>query len=154
MENFLTANKFKFVLTSGRFKDNLFEPMIQSVNIPGLQLGIWSQGTSIIPIERPGDSVIFNDLNISFILREDMEDWKTILQWLQDMRDFKENNFEEIFSDGSLVLLTNKNNTNLIINFEDLWPYNLTDIFFNNESTEPLTCEVSFKYKKFTISNA
>ena len=153
-ENILTSNKFKFVLTGTKFKNNKFELMVTSANIPGMQLGLVNQGTSVRIIERPGDSLIFNDLTVTFIVGENLEDWKTIFDWIVEMRDSMNPDFKEMYSDASLVLLTNKNNPNVVVNFMDIFPYNLTDVFMNNNSDNLITCEVSFKYKNFTIGSS
>ncbi len=152
MKSLLGNNKFKFILTGSRFKDNEFEPTIVGVTLPGVMMGVIPQPNMVRRVERPGDSLEYDDLRINFSLREDMSDWLTIYNWLTDMRDHKDAKFKEIFSDANLVLLTNKNNPNLVFNFEGVFPISLDQIDFTTDNNDsPMLCSANFKFISFKI---
>ena len=148
-KNFFSGNKFKFTLSGSRFQGNQFELMVTGINIPGMQLGIVNHGTPVKILERPGDSISFNDVSIEFLISEDFSEWKEIYKWFRDLRDFNETTFNnEIVTDGVLVLLTNKNNPSLAIKFTSMFPYNLSDIILslNSADGENQVGEATFKY--------
>ena len=60
-----------------------------------------------------------------------------------------------IYSDGSLIVLTSNNNANIRIAFFDLFPVGLTALEFDVTQTEIayLEATASFRYRKFTIDN-
>lgn len=147
MKNLLGSNKFKFSIVGSRFKNNDFEPMIYSINIPGINLGNLLQPTTIRGLNRPGDSLEFNDLNITFLLQENLSDWLTMFNWIIDCRNPTRENIEEIYTDGILTILTNKNNPSIIFTFERMYPYVISDIpLSNSEALPSIQCDVSFKF--------
>jgi hypothetical protein len=153
-KNFFVGNKYKFTLTGERFKDNEFDVMITGINIPGMQLGLVTHGTSIRQLELPGDSVVFNDISIEFIISENLEEWVTIFEWMEELRNFSESRFNnDIVADGTLVLLTNKNNPNIGLTMTAMFPYNLSDIplSLNVADGEPVLGEATFKYLDLNI---
>jgi hypothetical protein len=153
-KNFFVGNKFKFTLTGSMFKDNEFDIMITGMNIPGIQLGLINHGTHVRQLELPGDSIVFNDLSFEFIVSEDLEEWITIYNWMQNLRDFSIDKFDnDVLSDGSLILLTNKINPNVVLNFEGMFPYNLSDVplSLNVSDGEPVLCEATFKYLDYKL---
>lgn len=148
-KNFFAGNKFKFTLSGSRWRNNQFELMVTGINIPGFQLGIVNHGTPIKQLERPGDSISFNDVSIEFLISEDLTEWKELFNWFRDLRDFNETVFDnEIVADGTLILLSNKNNPTMGIKFTDMFPYNLSDIVLslNAADGENQVGEATFKY--------
>lgn len=153
-KNFFVGNKYKFTLTGERFHNNEFDVMITGINIPGMQLGLVTHGTSVRQLELPGDSVTFNDISIEFIISENLTEWVTIFEWINDLRNFSETRFNnDIVADGTLILLTNKNNPNIGLNFTGMFPYNLSDIplSLNVADGEPVLGEATFKYLDFKL---
>jgi hypothetical protein len=152
MKSLLGNNKFKFLLTGERFKDNEFEPTVTGVSIPGVTVGIIEQPNTIRQLFRPGNSLIYDDLRITFSLREDLSDWLTIYDWLIEMRDNNRENIKELFSDANLVLLTNKNNPNMVFNFENIFPTTLDPIDLELEDNDsPIMCSAMFKFINLKI---
>jgi hypothetical protein len=148
-KNFFAGNKFKFSMTSSRFKGNEFDIRIAGANLPGLNLGLVTRGTHVRTLELPGDSITFDDLTIEFILSEDLEEYMEIWQWIYDLRNFDDSKFDnEIFADATLVLLTNKNNPNIGFKITDLFPYVLSEIPLSHNTVEgeAITATATFKF--------
>ena len=63
---------------------------------------------------------------------------------------FKSSN---IYSDGSLMLLTSNQNPNLQVNFSDMFPISLTELNFDATDTDVtyLEATVTFRYRIYQI---
>ena len=155
-KNLFSTNKFKFFLTGERFKGNQFDLTITGINIPGIQLGIIPMGTHVRQIDRPGDSITFSDLTIEFLITEEFTEWLEIFNWMSDLRDFQETSFDNsITSDGHLVLLTNKSNTNISMTFTDMFPFSLDDLALSLTATdgESIKGTCTFKFNGYSIES-
>ena len=60
-----------------------------------------------------------------------------------------------LYSDGTLTILTSSQTANFKIKFKDLFPYNLSTLQFDATDTDIqyFTAEVSFKYTMFNITD-
>ena len=54
----------------------------QKANIPGIRLGLADQKTSLKDIPIPGDKITFSDLQISFLVDENLNNYKEIHDWI------------------------------------------------------------------------
>ncbi len=61
----------------------------------------------------------------------------------------------DIYSDGSLLILTSSNNINFKVNFNNMFPTYLSTLDFSATDTdvEYFTAEVTFKYTLYTITD-
>ena len=77
------------------------------------------------------------------------------LQKEKDRVDTYDSGLMDIYSDGTLTVLTSSQNPKFKIMFKDLWPYNLTTLNFDATDTdiEYFTADVSFKYTMYTITD-
>ena len=62
---------------------------------------------------------------------------------------------DNIYSDGTLQILSSNNVPKFQVNFKDLFPYSLSTLTFDATDTdiEYFTAEVSFKYTNYIITN-
>ena len=167
--NFLSPVGFKFTVNRSP-KVAFFS---NSANIPGLTLGVAVQTTYLKDIDTPGDKIVFNDLTIRFLVDEDLENYMEIQNWirglgypekLDEIYDLQneqkyvntaDSKLMNIYSDGSLQILTSSSAPNFKIKFRDLWPYSLSDLQFDATDTDIdyLTAEVTFKYTIYNITD-
>ena len=167
--NFLSPTGFKFVLNKAP-KVAFFSNFAM---IPGMTLGTAVQPTYLKDIDLPGDKILFDDFTLRFIVDEDLKNYLEIQNWLrgigfpeslkeiQDLQKKKEfvdadpGTFRNIFSDGTLTVLTSSQNPNFLVKFSDLWPYNLTTLNFDatDADIQYFTAEVSFKYTIYNITD-
>lgn len=167
--NFLSPVGFKFSLNRSP-KVAFFS---NSANIPGLTLGIANQSSYLKDIDVPGDKIVFNDLSIRFLVDEDLENYMEIQNWMRGLgypesldeiydlqKEQKRVNTSQakmmnIFSDGTLQVLTSSSQPNFKLKFLDLWPYTLSDLTFDAADTDVqyLTAEVTFKYTIYNITD-
>lgn len=147
--DYLSVNKYKILI----HKYPNVEFFAQRIPIPTVTLGSTIQFTNREhDIKIPGDKVEYEDLIVSFIVDENMDTFKEILDWLQ-MAAADELAHDEIFSDISIISLTNNSNANKIFKFYNAWPQTITNILLDVTTTEdqPPTVDVIFKYTHFTL---
>ena len=87
--NLLQQNKF--VLNFGRAPSIQF--FCQSVSVPGISLSEVPQFTPFVDVYVPGEKAIYDLLNVTFIVDEELQAWKEIHDWIRGMTfptDFKE----------------------------------------------------------------
>ena len=80
-KNFLSPTGFKFILN--RAPKVVF--FSNQVNIPGINLGVTEQPTYLTDIPIPGDKIEFNDLNLRFLVDEDLENYLEIQHWIRGL---------------------------------------------------------------------
>ena len=60
----------------------LVEFFVQSANLPGISLGNATQTTPLYDIPIPGDKITYSALDLSFIVDENLNNYKEIHDWL------------------------------------------------------------------------
>ena len=165
--NFLSPVGFKFTLAKEP-KVNFF---CNSARIPEITLSVLQQPTYLKDLDIPGGKLQYGDLNLRFLVDEDLVNYMAIHNWLtglgfpettQDYKDLLTNQDDltqpldpkRAFSDGSLYILDSNYNTNAIVKFKDLFPIALTSLEFDSTPTDIqyFTAEVSFKYTVYNIT--
>jgi hypothetical protein len=167
--NFLSPVGFKFTLNRAP-KVAFF---CNSANIPRITLGIANQPSYLKDIDTPGDKIQFEDLTIRFLVDENLENYMEIYNWirglgypesLEEIYDLQKSNRNleqpnksqlNLYSDGTLQVLTSKMNPNFKLKFFDLFPYDLSTLQFDSTDTDIqyFTAEVSFKYTIYNITD-
>ena len=79
--NFLSPVGFKFALK--RSPKTAF--FCNQANIPDLTLGIAEQPTYLRNIPTPGDKLEFGDLNLRFLVDEDLGNYMELQNWLRGL---------------------------------------------------------------------
>jgi hypothetical protein len=167
--NFLSPTGFKFTLKRSP-KVAFF---CNEANIPDLNLGIAVQTSYLKDIDLPGDKIVFGDLNLRFLVDENLENYMEIQNWirglgypenLQQFADLQnqgliQGNYtqdrQNIYSDGTLQVLTSSSIPNFQVVFKDLFPYSLGTLTFDATQTDIqyFTADVGFKYTIYSITD-
>ena len=167
--NFLSPVGFKFGLK--RAPGVAF--FCNQANIPSLDLGIAVQPTYLKDIDVPGDKIQFGDLNLRFLVDEDLVNYMELQNWIrglgfpestQEFRDLQKGGLlqgryaqdkQNIYSDGTLQILTSNMVAKFNVNFKDLFPTSLTTLTFDATDTdiEYFTADVSFKYTIYDLTD-
>ena len=144
-------------------------------NIPDLNLGVTEQPNYLRPIPTPGDILDFGDLNIRFLVDEDLTNFMEIQNWIRGLgypestqqfdklekegantvpRSYKQLG-DQIYSDGTLQILSSNLIAKFNVKFNELWPYALTTLNFDATDTDInyFTAQVSFKYTIYEITD-
>ena len=169
--NFLAPTGFKFALK--RSPGVAF--FCNQANIPSLDLGIAEQPTYLKNIDVPGDKIQFGDLNLRFLVDEDLMNYMEIQNWIRGLgypekiSEFTkleetavlgvETKFgqsgDNIYSDATLQVLSSNLVPQFQVIFSDCFPYSLSTVTFDATDTdvEYFTADVSFKYTIYRITD-
>ena len=167
--NFLSPVGFKFSLK--RAPGVAF--FCNQANIPSMDLGIAEQPTYLRNIPTPGDKIQFGDLTLRFLVDEDLVNYMELQRWIrglgypEDMDEFRKlegeavlpANFgqagDNIYSDGTLQILSSNLVPQFQVVFSDLFPYSLSTVTFDATDTdiEYFTADVSFKYTIYNLTD-
>ena len=166
--NFLSPTGFKFGLK--RSPGVAF--FCNQANIPSLDLGVAEQPSYLKDIPLPGDKMQFGDLNLRFLVDEDLVNFMEIQNWMRglgfpeslaEFNDLKNEailgpmgkSTEDVYSDGNLQILSSNLVPKFQVVFNDLFPYSLSTVTFDATDTdiEYFTADVSFKYTLYQITD-
>ena len=166
--NFLVPTGFNFILNRAP-KVAYFG---SSVEIPSMSLGVANFANYLKDIPLPGDKMQFGDLNLRFLVDEDLVNFMEIQNWMrglgfpESLAEFNElkeeailgpmgKSTEDVYSDGTLQILSSNLIPKFQVVFNDLFPYSLSTVTFDATDTdiEYFTADVSFKYTIYEITD-
>lgn len=144
----------------------------QSANLPGISASEVPRATPFVDVYVPGEKLVYDTFNVTFIVDEDMRAWTEVHDWLRGIT--FPNNFEEYinlgragnpaytassftnkpqpqYSSAVLTLYSNKNNPNMRIKFIGIFPISLSTIIFNTQDTAEniVTADATFRFSYY-----
>ncbi len=171
--NYMSPLGFKLILT----KTPKVDFLCQSANIPQISMGTAIQPSYLKDIPVPGDKVLYDDLNVRFLVDEKMENYLAIHKWItglgypENAGQFRQLKKDDLrtdasvsddadpryfeFSDATLQILSSNYKPSVLVNFKDAFPTTLSTLDFDVSTRDYayFTAEVSFKYTIFTITD-
>ena len=138
------------------------EYFCQRINIPAVILGDTFQPTPFLNTPVEGDTLVFESVNMSFILDEDMQnyiemyDWLTALGFPREYGQFRvlqdagsATEYSSKFSEMDIILHTNKSNPNYKVTFNDVFPTSISAVQFDTtaSSLDPIIVDATFNFK-------
>ena len=171
--NYMSPLGFKLILT----KTPKVDFLCQSANIPQISMGTAIQPTYLKDIPVPGDKVLYDDLNVRFLVDEKMENYLAIHKWITGLgypesigqyRQLKkdDNRTDSLvadkgdplyfqYSDATLQVLNSNYKPSVLINFKDAFPVSLSTLDFDVTTRDYnyFTAEVTFKYTIYNITD-
>ena len=164
--NFLQPNKFQ--LNFGRSPNVRY--FCQSLSVPGISLSEIPQTNPFVDVYIPGEKAIYDLLNITFVVDEELKSWLEIHDWIRAMtfpKEFAEyRNLGKLnkyatnipiakpqYSDATLTILSSANNPTFRFKFYDVFPTTLsTFIMSATDSPESqMTADGTFRYSYYDI---
>tara|TARA_S200000501_G_scaffold320162_1_gene314863 strand:- start:249 stop:800 length:552 start_codon:yes stop_codon:yes gene_type:complete len=161
--NFLAPVGFKFSLS--KFPKVTF--FSNTARIPDITLGTAIQSTYLKDIDIPGEKLTYGELNVRFLVDENLENYMKIHNWLTGLgfpesgqefinKTTNENGIRDLkeqFSDGSLHILNSNFKDTAVVKFKDLFPIYLTSLEFDATESDInyFTADVTFKYTIYDI---
>ena len=142
----------------------------QSVSVPGISLSEIPITNPFVDIYAPGEKAIYDLINVTFIVDEQLTGWKEIHDWIRAMT-FPES-YEEYkqlaslnkiaggkatkqpqYSDGSITLYSSSNKPYFRFKFYDCFPTTLSTFVMSSQDTPDtiLTADATFRYNYFDI---
>jgi hypothetical protein len=167
--NYLSQLNFKFVIN--KLPNVNF--MIQAVNLPSVQMGVYEQMNPFIKIPRQGDHINYGPFSIVFKIDELMLNYIEIYDWFTAMgfpdsfnqakqiyssnsfeQTLKENNGKGSYSDATLTILNSSLNSAVSVNFYDLFPIGLSELTFDtrNQNINYIEATCTFAFRKFDVT--
>lgn len=150
--NFLSAVSFK--ISIARLPNVEFST--QKVQIPSLSMASPQQPSPLLNIYQTPDRIEYSELDISFLIDEDMTNYEEILRWLEGMgapansnqRLNMQNSKYGFKSDITVIIENTSRNPNIEFTFTDCFPVSLSGLTLDvtdNDITYP-ECSVTFRY--------
>ena len=158
------------------------EFFIQTCNLPGLSMGNTEIANPFKNIPVMGDNIEYEDLNLTFLVDEYLENYMQLHKWLtgigfpEERSEFRQHRDvtsntpagggvpqtdvigaavadKAMYSDAFLMILSNKNNPIVEIDFKNIFPISISGLQFDGGATdvEYLTCDVTFKYQIYEV---
>jgi|TARA_Y100000310_G_scaffold29761_1_gene28274 hypothetical protein len=138
----------------------------QAANLPGISVGETVQPTPFHNIPIPGDHVVYETLNVRFIVDEELRTWMELHNWITGIGFPK--SFDQyaelaassttpgisgVYSDATLIVLSGAMNPQIEVTFTDCFPVTLTEVLFDSTLTdvEYVTADCTFNYKTYSI---
>jgi hypothetical protein len=142
----------------------------QTANLPGVSLTEIPRSTPFIDLYVPGEKMIYDTLNITFLVDEDLRAWTELHDWIRGITfptNFKEyidlqrtakssyiraqNATNAQYSSSIMTLYTNKNNPNFRVKFVDMFPISVGTLLFNASDTAEniITADATFRFSYY-----
>jgi len=155
-KNYLQPTGFKVVINRVNYPNLNF--FAQSISHPDVSLG-----GPTLPYKRignvnfPGDALEYSELNIQFILDEDIESYTELYNWMVDMvnKDFKpQTDTDPTQMDISVSILTSHNNQNKTVTYKGCNPTSISGLELTSvaSTVEYLTFNASFSFTGFQFT--
>ena len=162
-QNFLHPNKFH--LTFKRIPNMEF--FCQMVNVPGISLSEIAVTTPFVEMYSPGEKAIYDIMNVTFAIDEEMKSWVEIHDWVRGMT-FPENfrEYENLnklskfsnkpnpqFSDATLTIYSSSFTPYYRFKFYNVFPTSLSSFTLSTQDSPDsiITADASFRYTYFDI---
>lgn len=145
VKTFSYLNSWKLEFVNQTYK-SLNKSVIE-LTTPNITIGTIEQQTPIKPIIHVGETVSIEPITLTFLLDEDFQNYVTVMNWLNSLKNFHEvNSNKQDLSEINIHFLNNKMNSNRIMVLEDCFPTTLSDITLQIQMTEntPITFTSTF----------
>ena len=146
----------------------------QSANIPDVTLGVVTQATPLIDFPLPGEKITFGELNIRFLIQENMANYNEIYNWMRGLGSPESseeytnyvqsqiyrfpgktvvNATAALTSEASLFILNSNNIPFIKIVFQEVFPVALSGLDFDLGNSEYFQGLASFRYRQYKIES-
>ena len=141
-----------------------------SANLPGISASTAIHATPFKDIPTMGEKLEYENLSISFIVDEYLENYISLHNWMigygfpksrEQFRTFRDvtsntpadGGTPSVYSDAFLQILSNKNNPILEVSFENAFPISLSALDFTQTATdvEYMVATAEFAYQIYEI---
>lgn len=144
--NFLSPLGFQFVLTNSPNTQRL----IQSVTVPGMNLGSTITPTPFTRIVNPGN-ISYGDLSVTMKIDEEMEAYDEIFDWMERLGhpdSFEQYQNERV--DARLLVLGSNKRPIRDFTFTDVYPNSISELQFDVtlSDVQYFTFNVTFAFNR------
>jgi hypothetical protein len=154
--NYLSPLEFKVII----HRMPNVEFFTQRTSIPSISANPVIQPTRFNPLYQTPDTLTYSNLDISFIIDENMKNYMEVHKWLTSIT-FPQNheqyptNTADRFSDISIIIMNSKKNPNIIATYKNCFPISLSEVTLDTTQTDVTYPEASMtiQYDYFEITN-
>lgn len=156
----------KYIFTMPRISNAQY--FCQEAVLPGVSLPEMPRPTSVVDLYVPGNKMVYNRFEMTFLVDSDLKAWTDIHDWMRQLTTPVDNaeyknlwNRETVinakqmaqYADGILTIMSGLNNPKFRIKYQNMFPTSLSDIQFKSTGSaeDILTATVSFRYDFFEI---
>ena len=156
----------KYIFTMPRISNAQY--FCQEAILPGVSLPEMSRPTSVVDLYVPGNKMVYNRFDMTFLIDSELKAWTDIHDWMRQLTTPVDNaeyknlwNRETIidpkqmaqYADGNLTVMSGLNNPKFRIKYLNMFPTSLSDIQFKSTGSaeDVLTATASFRYDYFEI---
>lgn len=150
----------EFVVTVKRLPNVQF--FTQRATIPSVNIQAIDKPTPFKTIFETGDRINYSELNLSFIVDEDMNNYIEVFNWMKGLS-FPENfnqykNLKEsengLKSDISIVIMNSHKNPSISVDYYDCFPISLSEVLLDTTQNDIIYPEATatFQYNYFSIT--
>jgi hypothetical protein len=162
--NIMITNYFsplEFIVTVKRMPNVQF--FTQRATIPSVTKRGIDRQTPFKTIYETGDQVSYSELNLTFIVDEQMNNYIEVFDWIKGLT-FPENfdqfkklseSDEGLRSDISIVVKNSSKNPSIVIDYFDCFPIALSEVLLDTTQNDVIYPEVTvtFQYNYFSITH-
>ena len=164
--NFLQPNKFQ--LNFSRVPN--IQYFCQSVGVPGISLSEVPQNTPFVDLFVPGEKAIYDMLNVTFLIDEEMKSWIEIHDWIRAMTfptQYEEyqrlgqlnknvslrNTQTPQYSDATITIFSSSNTPYYRFKFFDCFPTSISSFVMaaTDSPDSAMTADATFRYSYYNI---
>jgi len=144
----------------------------QTANLPGVSLTEIPRSTPFVELYHPGEKLIYDTFNVTFLVDEDLYAWTQLHDWIRAITfptEYEEyvslaktpNSFSPsnrvpltnqfVYSQATLTIYSNKNNPNFRVKMFDVFPTTVGSIIFNTgDSSENIViADATFRFSYY-----
>jgi hypothetical protein len=164
--NILQPNKF----TLNFARAPSIQYFCQSVSVPGIALSEVPQPNPFVDVYLPGEKAIYDILNVTFLIDEELKAWTEMHDWIRAMTfpyDFAEyqslgqlnriaggvNKPKPQYSDASITVLSSSNKPYYKFKFYDCFPTSVSAFILSATDSPDTTmsADATFRYSYYDI---
>ena len=129
----------------------------QEANLPGMNFNEIILPTRFINVKHPASKLTFDNLEISFLVDEDLANWREVYEWLRTIVPIEDTtnqiNAEDHYSDATLVILNSAMRENVRVKFKNCFPTALSGLRFltTPTETEPQLATMTLTFDTYEI---
>ena len=157
--NYLATNFFKLELE--KFPSVAY--FCQSVNLPSLTVSTMEVPAPAlgVPIRSPVGRYSYENMSVSFLVDEKMDNWLEVYNWMYDMSTAETdcrvlNPYDKILSDATLTIMDGSYTPMKRVIIKDIFPVGISGIQFSSVvvDTEPVIATATFAFTSYEFRNA
>lgn len=108
----------------------------QTVQLPGCSIDTPEMATPHRNIILPGTKMTFDPITLTFLVDDDLLNWKEIYYWLLKMA-FDKAEYSTLQADGTMHILNGNLTPKTTVKFINLHPTTLSELSFDSSQTDP-----------------